>query len=231
MKITENPQNLPTNERENTSRPSRSRFWKSPVSAHLRIALASFLFLLPVTDGLGELPKPDDALAKPTEIEFLTAISAQIDDLKSEQIAAYHAHLALPSGAPPSHIRTAKDLLEHHWAEIAPQALLEAVATGKARASNEAQALAPGAVVGGDEFFAAVVDVEAGVFPGEQVGEFSGADEFGVAEGVEEAAAEEFDGRIEVFSGHAVEAAVGGDRWKAQRVLIRTIFCARQDWG
>jgi hypothetical protein len=46
------------------------------------------------------------------------------------------------------------------------------------------QTLAPGAVVGGDGFFAAVVDVEAGVFPGEQVGEFAGADELGLAEGV-----------------------------------------------
>jgi len=70
---------------------------------------------------------------------------------------------------------------------------------------------APGAVVGGDGFFAAVVDVEAGVFPGEEVGEFAGADEFGLAEGVEEAVAEEFDGGGEVFGGHAVEMAVGGE--------------------
>ena len=73
------------------------------------------------------------------------------------------------------------------------------------------EAFAAGAVVGGDGFFAAVVDVEAGVFPGEEVGEFSGADEFGFAEGVEEAVAEEFDGGGEVFGGHAVEAAVGGE--------------------
>lgn len=126
-------------ERENRSKPSSSRFWESSVPAHLRIALASLLFLIPVPDASGEFPKPDDALAKPSEIEFLTAISTQIDGLKSEQIAPYHAHLALPSGALPSRIRTAKDLLEHHWAEIAPQALLEAVATGKALASNEAQ--------------------------------------------------------------------------------------------
>jgi hypothetical protein len=51
------------------------------------------------------------------------------------------------------------------------------------------EALAPGAVVGGDGFFTTVVDVEAGVLPGEQVGEFAGADEFGFAEGVEEAVA------------------------------------------
>ena len=73
------------------------------------------------------------------------------------------------------------------------------------------EALAAGAVVGGDGFFAAVVDVEAGVFPGEEVGEFAGADEFGFAQGVEEAMAEEFDGRVEVFGGHAVETAVGGE--------------------
>ena len=59
--------------------------------------------------------------------------------------------------------------------------------------------------------FAAVVDIEAGVFPGEEIGEFTGADEFGVSEGVKEAVAEEFDGRTEVFGGHAVEAAVGSE--------------------
>ena len=45
------------------------------------------------------------------------------------------------------------------------------------------EAFTTSGVVGGDEFFAAVVDAEAGVFPGEEVGEFGGADEFGVAEG------------------------------------------------
>ena len=73
------------------------------------------------------------------------------------------------------------------------------------------EAFAPDGVVGGDGFFAAVVDIEAGVFPGEEVGEFAGADEFGIAQGVEEAVAEEFDGGREVFGGHAVEAAVGGE--------------------
>jgi hypothetical protein len=63
--------------------------------------------------------------------------------------------------------------------------------------------------VGGDGFFAAVVDVEAGVLPGEEVGEFFRADEFGVARGVEEVVTEEFDGGSKVFDGHAVEAAVG----------------------
>ena len=53
------------------------------------------------------------------------------------------------------------------------------------------EALAAGGVVGGDGLFAAVVDIEAGVFPGEEIGEFGGTDEFGVAEGVEEAVAEE----------------------------------------
>ncbi len=72
------------------------------------------------------------------------------------------------------------------------------------------QAFTTGGVVGGHGFFAAVVDREAGVFPGEEVGEFAGADEFGVEQGVEEAVAEEFDGGSEVFGGHAVEAAVGG---------------------
>ena len=65
--------------------------------------------------------------------------------------------------------------------------------------------------MGGDGLFAAVVDVEAGVFPGEEVGELGGADEFGVAQGVKETVAEEFDGGTEVFDGHTVEAAVGGE--------------------
>ena len=73
------------------------------------------------------------------------------------------------------------------------------------------QTLAAGGVVGGDGLFAAVVDIEVGVFPGEEIGEFGGTDEFGIAEGVEEAVAEEFDGGTEVFGGHAVEAAVGGE--------------------
>jgi hypothetical protein len=54
------------------------------------------------------------------------------------------------------------------------------------RRRYSARRLRPGAVVGGDGFFAIVVDVEAGVFPGEQVGEFSGADELGFARGVKE---------------------------------------------
>ena len=66
-------------------------------------------------------------------------------------------------------------------------------------------------VVGWDGFFTAVVDVEAGMFPGEEVGEFFRADVFAVAEGVKEAVAEEFDGGGELFGGHAVEAAVRGE--------------------
>ncbi len=52
------------------------------------------------------------------------------------------------------------------------------------------EALAAGAVVGGDGLFAAVVDVEAGVFPSEEVGEVFRADELGFAQGVKEAVAE-----------------------------------------
>jgi hypothetical protein len=73
------------------------------------------------------------------------------------------------------------------------------------------QAFTTGGVVGGHGFFATVVDIEAGVFPGEKVGEFAGADKFGIAQDVEEAVAEEFDGGSEIFGGHAVEAAVGGE--------------------
>ena len=73
------------------------------------------------------------------------------------------------------------------------------------------QAFATGSIVGGDGLFAAVVDAEAGVFPGEEVGELFWTDEFGVAEGVEKVVAEKFDGGREVVGGHAVEAAIGGE--------------------
>jgi hypothetical protein len=71
------------------------------------------------------------------------------------------------------------------------------------------QTFTTGGVVGGDGLFSAVVDIEAGVFPGEEIGEFGGTDDFGVAEGLEEAVAKEFDGGSEIFGGHAVEAAIG----------------------
>jgi hypothetical protein len=45
------------------------------------------------------------------------------------------------------------------------------------------QTFTTGDVVGGDGLFSAVVDIEPGVILGEEVGEFGGADEFGVAEG------------------------------------------------
>ncbi len=54
--------------------------------------------------------------------------------------------------------------------------------------------------------FRAVVDVEAAVLPGEQVVELGGADELGLAQGVEKAVAEEFGDRSGAFGGHAVEA-------------------------
>jgi hypothetical protein len=73
------------------------------------------------------------------------------------------------------------------------------------------EALAAFGVVGGNGFFAAVVDVEAGVFPEEKVGEFFRADVFAVAESLEETMAEEFDGGGEVFGGHAVETAIRGE--------------------
>jgi len=46
------------------------------------------------------------------------------------------------------------------------------------------QALWACGVVGVDNFFSPVVDIEAGVFPGKQVGKFPGADELRVAQGV-----------------------------------------------
>ncbi len=73
------------------------------------------------------------------------------------------------------------------------------------------EAFAAFGIMGGDGFFAAVVNVEAGMLPREEVGEAAGADVFTLAQGVEEAMAEEFDGGGEVFGGHAVEASVGGE--------------------
>lgn len=55
------------------------------------------------------------------------------------------------------------------------------------------EAFAACGVVWVDDFLAPVVDVEAGVFPGEQVVEFPGADESVLAQGVEEAVAEKLD--------------------------------------
>ena len=49
------------------------------------------------------------------------------------------------------------------------------------------------------------------MFPGEEIGEFGGADEFGVTESVEKAVTEEFDGGSKVVGGHAVEAAIRGE--------------------
>ena len=48
------------------------------------------------------------------------------------------------------------------------------------------KAFAAVGVMGGHGFFAAAVDVEATVFPREQVGEAAGADVFAVAEGLQE---------------------------------------------
>jgi hypothetical protein len=82
------------------------------------------------------------------------------------------------------------------------------------------EALAPGAVVGGDGFFATVVDVEAGVFPGEEVGEFSGADELGFAQGVEEAVAGEAGGEVAT----AEEGFDGGSGGGVERTEILPVF-------
>ncbi len=71
------------------------------------------------------------------------------------------------------------------------------------------ETLATGSVVGADGLFAAVVDAEAGVFPGKEIGQFFWADEFGVVESMEEAVAEEFDGGRKVVGGHAVEGPIG----------------------
>jgi len=51
------------------------------------------------------------------------------------------------------------------------------------------EVFAAGGLAGGDGFFATVVDVEAAVYSSVEVGDFFGADEFGVAVGVEKAVA------------------------------------------
>ena len=67
------------------------------------------------------------------------------------------------------------------------------------------QSLAACCVVGGDNFFSPVVDVEALVFPGEELVEFSWTDEPGLAQGVQEAVAEKVNGGSEGFFRHAVK--------------------------
>jgi len=71
---------------------------------------------------------------------------------------------------------------------------------GEALAAFEV-ARADGGVIG--------MNMEAAVFPGEEVGELRLADEFGAVEGVEEASAEEVGQRGQILGGHAVEAAFG----------------------
>ncbi len=84
------------------------------------------------------------------------------------------------------------------------------------------EVFAPGAVVGGDGLFAAVVDVEAGMFPGEQVGEFFRADELGFAEGVEELVPEEFDGGVKSSAGMQWKRPSGVKSPSAARTAIST---------
>ncbi len=73
------------------------------------------------------------------------------------------------------------------------------------------EAFAAGVVVGGDGLFAAIVDVESRVFPGKEVGELGGADEFGVEEGVEEAVAASLpSGRLRRMRKDCTVATVAG---------------------
>ena len=78
------------------------------------------------------------------------------------------------------------------------------------------EALAAFGVARRDGFFPAV-DVEAAVFPREEIGDFVGTEVFAVAEDLEEAVAEEFGDGGETFLGHGVEPsffveqAVGGE--------------------
>jgi len=73
-----------------------------------------------------------------------------------------------------------------------------------------------------------VVDVEAAVFPGEEVVELGGADELGLAQGVEEAVTEEFGNGRGAFRGHAVEAPglveeSVGDQYVQMRVEYQVV--------
>ena len=68
------------------------------------------------------------------------------------------------------------------------------------------EALSAFGVAGGDRFFPAV-DVEAAVFPGEELGGLVGAEELGFAEDVEEAVTKELGDEAEAFGRHGVEAA------------------------
>ena len=72
------------------------------------------------------------------------------------------------------------------------------------------QAFAASGIVRGDGFFATIVDIEAGVFPGAELIKLPRADKFGFAQVVEKAVAEQFYGWGEAFLRHAVESAIGG---------------------
>jgi hypothetical protein len=122
--------------------PLPTQLRKFSAKAHLRISCAIAFGFFSVTHAAEEIPKPQEALAKPTEVAFLTAISAQIDGLEPGQIPTYRALLIHPSSSHADRVRTATDMLDHHWAETAPQELLEAAASGKERPSPEAQGTA-----------------------------------------------------------------------------------------
>ena len=86
----------------------------------------------------------------------------------------------------------------------------------------------------GRDRFRAVIDMEAAMFPREQVVELGGADELGLAQGVEEAVAEEFGDRSGAFRGHAVEApglveeSVGGQYVQMRveyQVVAKAVDC------
>ena len=72
------------------------------------------------------------------------------------------------------------------------------------------QAFTASGIVRRDGFFTAIVDVEAGMLPGEELIKLPRADKFGLTQGVEETVAKKLNGWGEAFLRHAVESAVGG---------------------
>jgi len=73
------------------------------------------------------------------------------------------------------------------------------------------KAFASSCVVRGDGFFATIVDVEAGVFPYEELVKLPRADKFGIAQAVEEAVTKKLYGWGEALIRHAMEGSVRGE--------------------
>jgi len=83
-------------------------------------------------------------------------------------------------------------------------------------------------VVGGDGFFATVVDAEAGMFPRKEVGGFFGADEFGVAEGFSGGVEEVGEQVAALAKDAAQDAGDGEDELAVTKILLARVSVKRR---